>query len=133
VAQWGKTLAVFLSLGMALAWAARLQSVTPTVTPIVAPVTPTPVPPPGEIRASITLLAPDKKRVPAAGVVLWIPETPAEKAAAAGHPKIASKKKRFDPRLTVVPAGTTVDFPNLDPIFHNVFSVSEKNRFDLGL
>lgn len=119
---------------MALAWAARLQSVTPTVTPIVTPaVTPTPVPPPGEIRASITLLAPDRKRVPATGVVLWISEMPAEKAAAAAHPKVASKSKRFDPRLTVVPAGTTVDFPNLDPIFHNVFSLSEKNRFDLGL
>lgn len=135
MARWGKTLAVLLSLGVVLAWAARPQSVTPTVTPVALRVTPTPVPPPGEIRALITLLGPDKKRIPGVGSVLWIPETPAEKAAAAaaGHPKIASKSKRFNPRLTVVPAGTTVDFPNLDPIFHNVFSLSEKNRFDLGL
>jgi plastocyanin len=123
-----------LSVGVALAWAARLQSVTPATTPTARPApTSTPVPPPGEIRATISLLGPDKKRVPAAGSVLWIPETPAEKAAAVVHPKVASKSKRFDPRITVIPAGTTVDFPNLDNIFHNVFSVSEKNRFDLGL
>ena len=29
--------------------------------------------------------------------------------------------------------GSTVEFPNLDPIFHNVFSLSEKAKFDLGL
>jgi hypothetical protein len=35
--------------------------------------------------------------------------------------------------VTVVPVGSTVDFPNEDPIFHNVFSVSGDNRFDLDL
>ncbi|HXJ71107.1 MAG TPA: carboxypeptidase regulatory-like domain-containing protein, partial [Verrucomicrobiae bacterium] len=38
----------------------------------------------------------------------------------------------FDPRVVVVPVGGTVDFPNLDPIYHNVFSVSPPRRFDLG-
>jgi hypothetical protein len=33
----------------------------------------------------------------------------------------------------VVGVGTTVEFPNEDPIFHNVFSVSGDNRFDLDL
>ena len=39
---------------------------------------------------------------------------------------------RFDPRVLAVPTGTTVDFPNLDPVFHNVFSYSPTKRFDLG-
>jgi plastocyanin len=40
--------------------------------------------------------------------------------------------RRFTPDLVVVPAGSTVSFPNLDPIFHNVFSLSKAKSFDLG-
>jgi plastocyanin len=43
------------------------------------------------------------------------------------------KGKSFTPRVVVVPVGGTVEFPNEDPIFHNVFSVSGDNRFDLDL
>ncbi len=43
------------------------------------------------------------------------------------------KGKNFTPRVVVVPVGGTVEFPNEDPIFHNVFSVSGDNRFDLEL
>ena len=39
---------------------------------------------------------------------------------------------RFDPELIVVPTGSTVQFPNSDPIFHNVFSLSKTRKFDLG-
>jgi plastocyanin len=39
---------------------------------------------------------------------------------------------RFDPELIVVPTGSTIQFPNLDPIFHNVFSLSKVHKFDLG-
>ena len=39
---------------------------------------------------------------------------------------------RFDPDLVVVPVGSTVEFPNSDPIFHNVFSLSKAQPFDLG-
>ncbi len=39
---------------------------------------------------------------------------------------------RFDPELIVVPTGSTIQFPNLDPIFHNVFSLSKARKFDLG-
>jgi len=46
---------------------------------------------------------------------------------------ITMKGKNFIPRVTVVPVGATVEFPNQDPIFHNVFSVSGDNRFDLSL
>jgi plastocyanin len=38
----------------------------------------------------------------------------------------------FDPEILVVPVGSTVSFPNSDPIFHNVFSLSRTRQFDLG-
>jgi plastocyanin len=39
---------------------------------------------------------------------------------------------KFEPDLIVIPTGSTVEFPNLDPIFHNVFSLSKIQPFDLG-
>jgi plastocyanin len=42
------------------------------------------------------------------------------------------KNRRFLPDLLVVPAGSTVGFPNADAIFHNVFSLSKAKAFDLG-
>lgn len=42
-------------------------------------------------------------------------------------------KKTLLPRALVVPVGSTVDFPNEDLIFHNVFSLSSPHPFDLGL
>jgi plastocyanin len=46
--------------------------------------------------------------------------------------EIKQENKQFIPRVAVVPIGSSVSFPNLDPIFHNVFSNSPKNSFDLG-
>ncbi len=42
------------------------------------------------------------------------------------------KNRRFVPDTLVIPAGSTVSFPNFDPIFHNVFSLSKPKSFDLG-
>jgi plastocyanin len=42
------------------------------------------------------------------------------------------KNRRFVPDMLVIPAGSTVSFPNFDPIFHNVFSLSKAKSFDLG-
>jgi len=42
------------------------------------------------------------------------------------------KGREFLPDMLVLPAGSTVSFPNLDPIFHNVFSLSGPKEFDLG-
>jgi plastocyanin len=46
---------------------------------------------------------------------------------------IRQKNIQFHPRVSVVVKGTTVDFPNEDKVFHNVFSTSATTRFDLGL
>jgi plastocyanin len=40
--------------------------------------------------------------------------------------------RRFDPEIVVIPMGSAVVFPNMDPIFHNVFSLSKAQSFDLG-
>jgi plastocyanin len=46
---------------------------------------------------------------------------------------MTQKSKGFAPRVLAVPNGSTVSFPNEDPIFHNVFSLSTPQPFDLGL
>jgi plastocyanin len=46
--------------------------------------------------------------------------------------KIEQLNRRFAPDLLVVPVGSTVSFPNMDPIFHNLFSLSKPKSFDLG-
>jgi plastocyanin len=40
--------------------------------------------------------------------------------------------RHFEPDLLIVPVGSKVSFPNLDPIFHNIFSLSHTRDFDLG-
>src|SRR5664279_3949675 len=46
---------------------------------------------------------------------------------------LRQKNKAFEPHLLVVTKGSTVQFPNLDPWFHNVFSLFNGKKFDLGL
>ncbi len=46
---------------------------------------------------------------------------------------LSQRNKAFAPRVLGVPVGTVVSFPNDDDIFHNVFSLSPGNAFDLGL
>ncbi|MGC2478768.1 MAG: hypothetical protein WA423_03025, partial [Candidatus Sulfotelmatobacter sp.] len=48
-------------------------------------------------------------------------------------PQLVQKDKSFHPSLLVIPAGGQVEFPNQDPFFHNVFSLFDGKRFDLGL
>lgn len=76
-----------------------------------------------------------------ANVVLWL--TPKSQPVshsellrnfrAAGPLRLVQRDKAFHPHILVVPAGAVVEFPNHDPFFHNVFSLFEGKRFDLGL
>jgi hypothetical protein len=47
--------------------------------------------------------------------------------------RLTQHNKSFEPHVLVVPVGSVVEFPNRDPFFHNVFSLFEGKRFDLGL
>jgi len=52
---------------------------------------------------------------------------------AQGHYTLLQKNRMFIPHLQVIPVGAVVEFPNADPFYHNVFSLFEGKRFDLGL
>jgi len=73
----------------------------------------------------------------ASGVVVWLVpldhSAPKDADPASKKPQVVQQKKAFHPHLTVVRAGSVVDFPNRDPFFHNVFSLFDGKRFDLGL
>jgi plastocyanin len=72
-----------------------------------------------------------KKAADVADAVVWV-EGPKVKPRPSSA-TVTMRGKAFEPRVAVVPVGGTVEFPNQDPIFHNVFSVSGENRFDLDL
>ena len=67
--------------------------------------------------------------------VIWLtPVGVAVQAPQQTHiPQLVQRNKSFHPSLLVIPAGGKVEFPNHDPFFHNVFSLFEGKRFDLGL
>jgi hemoglobin len=46
---------------------------------------------------------------------------------------VEQRNKTFMPRVLAVPVGSTVQFPNFDGIYHNVFSISAPKKFDVGL
>jgi plastocyanin len=77
--------------------------------------------------------------VDASDIVVWLkPLDPAAKSellATTNQKKfrLVQHDKSFQPHVLVVPVGSVVDFPNRDPFFHNVFSLFDGKRFDLGL
>jgi len=70
---------------------------------------------------------------PGAGVVVYLEGSYGAPVPPKDHAVIRQREKQFDPPLTVVVRGTTIDFPNEDRVFHNVFSISQAARFDFGL
>jgi plastocyanin len=78
-------------------------------------------------------------RTPKPGnVVLWLTPVPSPTGADPALPpsqplRLVQHNKSFAPHVLVVPVGSVVEFPNRDPFFHNVFSLFEGKRFDLGL
>jgi hypothetical protein len=87
-----------------------------------------------ELRLRVASSLPGNHRpVPA---VVWLeplPGTPALPFVPSGHYTLLQKNRTFIPHLQVIPVGSVVQFPNADPFFHNVFSLFEGKRFDLGL
>ena len=49
-----------------------------------------------------------------------------------GRARMDQRGEQFVPRVLAITVGTTVDFPNNDTTFHNVFSLSRVRTFDLG-
>jgi plastocyanin len=68
--------------------------------------------------------------------VVWLEpsgDTPVLPFNPQAHYTLLQKDRTFIPHLLVVPVGSVVQFPNADPFFHNVFSLFDGKRFDLGL
>jgi plastocyanin len=86
-------------------------------------------PPTAELVGRLELLERGGARVAARDTVVWVPGTTSRAPA----PTITSREKRFTPRVVAVAPGASVTFPNVDSIFHNVFSRTPGNEFDLGL
>ena len=92
----------------------------------------TPAAEPGSINGTIAMTA--KGGGPAedlSGTVVYLDAAPGTPPATTVN--IDMKGKEFVPHVVVVGVGSRVEFPNFDPILHNVFSPSTPNNFDLGL
>jgi plastocyanin len=65
-------------------------------------------------------------------VVLYLKGVTYDGRLPAMHTQIRQEAESFSPRVVAITRGSTVDFPNFDPYFHNVFSLSGAATFDLG-
>lgn len=88
-----------------------------------------------EIRGKVRLVEQGEPVRKVSDVVIYFrpdrpPATPADDSA---EFVMSTRGKAFDPAVLAVPVGATVEFPNRDPILHNVFSVTGGNAFDAGL
>jgi plastocyanin len=81
--------------------------------------------PPAEVSANV-----DERR----NIVIYLAQVDSIPGAGipGQNPSIQQEGETFIPHVLPIVKGTTVDFPNLDPIFHNVFSLSGARSFDLG-
>jgi plastocyanin len=90
-----------------------------------------------QLKAHVDLTRDGQRLKDASHAVVWLTPMgisvalPRQKASEI--PQLVQKDKSFHPSLLVIPVGGKVEFPNHDPFFHNVFSMFEGKRFDLGL
>lgn len=108
----------------------------PVAKPVVVEATPQPqAPGAGSISGSLKLVAGQGQSVGAGevseGLVYFLPKSGSPKPKP-GRFVINTRSKGFIPETLVVPQGSTVRFPNVDTIIHNVYSRSPGNSFDLG-
>ncbi len=90
--------------------------------------------------AAISVSKTSASKLPdASNVAVWL--TPLDRTSLAAAtsalpqnpPQLVQRNKTFEPHILMVPVGTMVEFPNKDPFFHNIFSLYDGRRFDLGL
>jgi plastocyanin len=89
--------------------------------------------PAATLAGKVVLVKDGVEQKDASNAVVWIEGARQAAGGAAARGEMKSSSKRFAPRVVAVSTKATVEFPNADPIYHNAFSVSGANRFDLGL
>ena len=67
-----------------------------------------------------------------ANVVVFVQDGPKPQALQPTRVRIVQENETFVPRVVAITRGSVVDFPNADPFFHDVFSLSRAGTFDLG-
>src|SRR5262245_34471074 len=92
-------------------------------------------PPDGQITVTGQIEFGASKKRDSSNAVVWFTPVGDRVRTRTGNQRgqLLQKHKTFSPHVLVVRVGSSVDFPNQDPFFHNVFSLFEGKRFDLGL
>jgi hypothetical protein len=76
--------------------------------------------------------APPKPESELSNVIVFIQDAPKASPLPLRGARILQEGETFQPRVVAITRGSTVDFPNGDPFFHDVFSLSRSGTFDLG-
>ena len=88
----------------------------------------------GSVRGNVEVVSRFKNNLKNADVVVWLTDANAKgKPATSPMARLTQKAKKFTPHVVAVTVGTTIEFPNQDPFFHDVFSIYHGKPFDLGL
>jgi plastocyanin len=89
----------------------------------------------GVVAGRVSLAVGDARLADLGPTVVYLDagDAPAASTAIPGKVSVRQHNARFEPEFLVVVEGQTVEMPNDDTIFHNVFSFSRPNDFDLGL
>jgi len=67
-----------------------------------------------------------------ANVIVFVADAPADQSLATARASIGQRDEAFSPRVVAIARNSVVEFPNFDPFFHDVFSLSRAATFDLG-
>jgi plastocyanin len=104
----------------------------------------------GRIEGVVRLVAPDDKPIVSGAyptrrvnkpvvrgaeirnVIVFLRDVPGATSLPAARLEMVQQEEAFVPRVLAITRGSSVDFPNADPFFHNVFSLSRSATFDLG-
>ncbi len=84
----------------------------------------------GAYPSRVVTIAADRNVSELANVIVFVKAKPV--ASAPMHAAVRQSDEEFVPHVVAVTAGSSVDFPNDDLVFHNVFSLSRAGTFDLG-
>lgn len=87
----------------------------------------------GGVEGRVSVALPGVELADVAPIVVYLEPAASAGRTDAGHATLRQHDARFAPSFLAIAAGTTVEMPNDDDIFHNVFSFSAPNDFDLGL
>jgi plastocyanin len=87
---------------------------------------------PSGVYPSRRVSKPQQKASEISNVIVFLRDPPRRADPPPMHATITQKDEAFVPRVVAITKGSTIDFPNSDPFFHNVFSLSRGATFDLG-